>query len=197
MRCLASVSAEMRAALRLISRSAAAWSSRAAVGRALGFAPAFAGIASRAAAAATTAASAASTARALGFDFAARAREFALDRLQAAAFGEPARRAGRRMGGDGKAVPAPEVAFARDQPLAGLEHRGEALRRRRARRRRSGPGGAPAPAAPARYCDERRGAFRQRRIGPHRSPRRPSASARISSTGASRSSPSAAPSAFS
>ena len=39
--------------------------------------------------------------------------------------GEPARRAGRRMGGGGKAVPAPEIAVARDQPLAGLEQAGE------------------------------------------------------------------------
>ena len=63
---------------------------------------------------------------ALAFDVAPRARKLALDRLQAAAFGEPARRAGRRMGGNRKTVPAPEIAFARHQPLARLEHGGQA-----------------------------------------------------------------------
>ena len=63
---------------------------------------------------------------AFAFDLGARGRKFAFDRLQPAAFGEPARRAGRRMGGDGKTVPAPEIAFARNQPLAWLEHRGQA-----------------------------------------------------------------------
>ena len=47
--------------------------------------------------------------------------ELAFDGLEPAAFGEPARRASRRMRGGGKAVPAPIVAFARHQPLAGLE----------------------------------------------------------------------------
>ncbi len=59
----------------------------------------------------------------LGLHFAARGREFAFDRLQAAAFGEPARRASRCVSGGGKAVPAPKVALSRNQPLAGLEHR--------------------------------------------------------------------------
>ena len=62
----------------------------------------------------------------LAFDLAARGLNLALDRLQPAALGEPARRAGRRMGGDGEAVPAPEVALARYQPLAGLEQRRKA-----------------------------------------------------------------------
>ena len=38
---------------------------------------------------------------------------------------EPARGAGRRMGVGGKAVPAPEIAVARNQALAGLEQAGE------------------------------------------------------------------------
>ena len=124
-RCLASLSAEMRAALRLISRSAAACSSRTA---------SVACCASRqrarasasAAAAAASAASAAVNAVLLRFDFAARGRKLAFDRLQAAALGEPPRCAGRRMRGGGKAIPAPKVAFARYQPLAGLEHRRKA-----------------------------------------------------------------------
>ena len=47
--------------------------------------------------------------------------QFAFDRLQPAALGQPLRRAGRRVGGDGKAVPAPQIALGRNQPLAGLE----------------------------------------------------------------------------
>ena len=46
--------------------------------------------------------------------------ELAFDRLEPAAFGEPARRAGRRVRRGGKTVPAPIVAFARHQPLAGF-----------------------------------------------------------------------------
>ena len=62
----------------------------------------------------------------LGFDFAARGGKLALDRLETTAFGEPARCAGPRMRGGGKAVPAPEIALARDEPLPGLEQGGEA-----------------------------------------------------------------------
>ena len=47
--------------------------------------------------------------------------EFAVDVGEAAALGETARGAGRRVGVGGKAVPAPEVAVARDEALAGLE----------------------------------------------------------------------------
>ena len=57
---------------------------------------------------------------ALARDVGACCRELAFDRLEPAAFGEPARRAGRRMRGGGKTVPAPIVAFARHQPLAGF-----------------------------------------------------------------------------
>ena len=49
--------------------------------------------------------------------------QLVLDIDEARAFGEPPRRAGRRMGGGDKAVPAPDVAFQRHQPLAGLELR--------------------------------------------------------------------------
>ena len=90
--------------------------------------------------------------------------EFALNGLQTAAFGEPARRAGQRMGGDREAVPAPQIALARDQPLTGLEHLGELW-----------PVGAldhadlrQPPRQFGRPLDELRqryGAFRQRRIG--------------------------------
>ena len=62
----------------------------------------------------------------LRLHFTARGRELAFDRLQAAALGEAPRCAGRRMCSGGKTVPAPKVAIARDQPLAGLEHRREA-----------------------------------------------------------------------
>src|SRR5438445_12432786 len=44
---------------------------------------------------------------------------------EAGALGKPPRRAGRRMSGCDKAVPAPDIAFGRDQPLAGLELRDE------------------------------------------------------------------------
>ena len=62
----------------------------------------------------------------LRLHFIARGRELAFDRLQAAALCEPPRCAGRRMCSGGKTIPAPKVALARDQPLAGLEHRREA-----------------------------------------------------------------------
>ncbi len=63
---------------------------------------------------------------AFAFDLGAGGRKLAFDRQKPAAFGEPPRRAGRGMGGDGKTVPAPEIAFARHQPLPRLEHRGQA-----------------------------------------------------------------------
>ena len=46
--------------------------------------------------------------------------ELAFDGLEPTAFGQPSRRAGRRMRGGGKTVPAPIIAFARHQPLAGF-----------------------------------------------------------------------------
>ena len=42
---------------------------------------------------------------------------------EARAFGETPRGAGRRMGGRDKTVPAPDIAFQRHQPLAGLQLR--------------------------------------------------------------------------
>ena len=55
----------------------------------------------------------------------ARGYDFAIDVGQAAALREAARGAGRRMRVGGKAVPAPEIAVARNQALAGLEQAGE------------------------------------------------------------------------
>ena len=101
---------------------------------------------------------------ALCFDFAARGGKLALDRLEAAAFGEPARRSGPRMRGGGKAVPAPEIALARNEPLPGLEQGGEA--------RPVGAGDDADLAEPARelgrrlhMAGERGRAVRQLRIG--------------------------------
>ena len=128
-------------------------------------------------------------------DLGARGLEFAVDRRKAAALGEPARRAGRRVRGGDKAVPAPEIAFARDQPLAGLEQR-----------RKLRPVGAVDDAdlrQTARQLRRRLHVLRQR-LAPSGSAG--SADRRVApaqcigaeaSTGASRSSPSAAPSAFS
>ena len=49
--------------------------------------------------------------------------QFVLDVDETGALGEPPCRAGRRMGGGDEAIPAPDVAFQRHQPLAGLEPR--------------------------------------------------------------------------
>ena len=49
--------------------------------------------------------------------------QFVFDIDQPRAFGEPPRGAGRRVGGRDKTVPAPDVAFQRHQPLAGLQLR--------------------------------------------------------------------------
>ncbi len=62
----------------------------------------------------------------LGLHLAAGVCKIALDRLQAAALGEPARRTGRRMGSDGEAVPPPEVTLARYEPLPGPKQHHEA-----------------------------------------------------------------------
>ncbi len=51
--------------------------------------------------------------------------QLGLDVDQARALGQPSRRAGRRMRCGDKAVPAPQVAFRRDQPLAALQLRSE------------------------------------------------------------------------
>ena len=74
----------------------------------------------------SAAASAASTARRLAStSLRASASSLSMSASRSA-LGEPARGAGRRMGVDGKAVPAPQVAVARDEALAGLEQRREA-----------------------------------------------------------------------
>ena len=99
-----------------------------------------------------------------GFDLAAHRLQLRFDIGEAVLAGEPARRAGRRVGGDRETVPAPEIAVARDQPLAGLEQFRQ-LRRvgafdhadlgeppRQFRRRRD-------------VASERLGAVRQDRIG--------------------------------
>ena len=59
----------------------------------------------------------------LGGGIEARLLQFVLDIDEARALGETPRRTGRGMGGRDKAVPAPDVAFQRHQPLAGLELR--------------------------------------------------------------------------
>ena len=64
---------------------------------------------------------------ALGFGMRTRGIELSLDFCQAIAFGEAARRAGGGIGCDCKSVPAPQIALARHQPLAGLQQRHEAI----------------------------------------------------------------------
>ena len=123
-RVLASVSAETRAVLRATSRSAMACSSRA-----LSASRCAARHASRAAASAAPAAvssdCAASTALRLSVDVGAGGDQLAVDVGQAAALRQPPRGAGRRVGVGGEAVPAPEIAVAGHEPLAGLEQRRE------------------------------------------------------------------------
>ena len=60
-------------------------------------------------------------------DLAAHGFDFSLDLGEAVLAGEPARGAGRCIGGNRETVPTPEVAFARDQSLTGFEQRDEAL----------------------------------------------------------------------
>ena len=102
---------------------------------------------------------------AAGFELRAGDGEFGLDIGEAIAFGEPARRAGRRVGGGGKAVPAPQIALAGDEPLAGLQK----LRQPRAVGAAGDADlGQPAPEFARRLGDvagERLDALGQRRIG--------------------------------
>ena len=56
----------------------------------------------------------------------ARRLGLALEIAEPVLFGQPLRRRRRRVGGDDVAVPAPQVAVERDQPLAGLQQRREA-----------------------------------------------------------------------
>ncbi len=79
-----------------------------------------------AAAVAATSASAAATACCLASTSRAHRLQLRLDVGEPVLAGEAPAGAGRRIGGDRKSVPAPEVAVARDQPLAGLEHRRQA-----------------------------------------------------------------------
>ena len=195
-RLWASVSADLRAAWRLISRSVVGMALARGVGLALGGAPGFAAAASALDAAFFSSASAFSSACRLIGGVDAGLLQLVLDVDEAGALGETPRRAGRGVGRGDKAVPAPDVAFERDQPLAGLELRdqfGAALARRP---RRSAPGGAPVRPAPERGPR----APRRPRAAPDRRRSTPALVQRIGadgSTGASRSSPSAAPIAFS
>ena len=102
----------------------------------------------------------------------ARRLGFALKVAESVLFRQAPRGRGRRFGGGDEAVPAPEIAFERDQPLAGLELLGEPLALRASdhadlgqatgeRRRRGDAAG------------ERIGAGRQRRILVGRRDQRP------------------------
>ncbi len=71
--------------------------------------------------------------------------ELGLDVGKPVAAGEAARRRGRRVRGDGETVPAPQVAFRRHQPLAGLQ-----LRDSRAPSARGDDADLRAAVAPAR-----------------------------------------------
>jgi hypothetical protein len=59
----------------------------------------------------------------LGLDLGPRRIELAVDIGEPAALGEAAGCTGRRVRACGEAVPAPEIALARDEPLTGLEQR--------------------------------------------------------------------------
>ena len=126
----------------------------------------------------------------------ARGLRFALEVAEPVLFLEAPRGRRRRFGGRDEAVPAPEIAFERDQPLAGLERAREALSVRprdhadlgEAARQRGRRGDAHG---------QRLGAFRQRRIVAGRPSISDQCAGAASSIAASRSSPSAAPSAAS
>ena len=126
-------SAESRAALRLASRSASAWRSRAASASCCSSRQRARAAVSASAADATSASAAVDRRAAWSRPRARTAVQLGLDIGEAVLAGEPARGAGRRIGGDREAVPAPEIAVARDQPLAGLEQRRRGAARRRAR----------------------------------------------------------------
>ena len=123
-RTFASASADIRAVRRFASRSAAAWASRAEsacvcasrralrasrFGRDRGREFGFGGL----------------DRVALRLGIAARVAELGIEIGEAVLRREAARRRGRRIRGGGEAVPAPQVAVRRDQPLAGLQLRGE------------------------------------------------------------------------
>ena len=123
-RTFASASAESRAVIRLASRSAAACASRAAVGLRLRLAPRIAGFAFGRDRGVQFGFGGLDGA-ALGFGIAARSAKLGVDIGEAVLGGEPARGRGRRIRGGRKAVPAPQIALARHQPLAGLQLRDE------------------------------------------------------------------------
>ena len=125
-----------------------------------------------------------------------RLRQLGFDFGEAAALGEAARGAGRRMRRGSESVPTPQIALGRHQALARLERARRDGCRCPCRRRRSARGGVRVQPVPGRALQGRRrppaaqGRFRAvatsvQRIGAD------------GSTGASRSSPNAAPSAFS
>ena len=176
-RACASASAERREVMRLSSRSAAAWRSRAASASCCRsrqrVRAAFS--ASRVAA---TSASAAVTACAAHIEVGAHDAQLRLDVGEPVAAGEATGRAGRRMGRDRKAVPAPQVAVLRHQPLAGLESR---ARRAPSCARHHADLREPAHHGVGRRGDEAGRAAARLRAAPDRSDRparRPNASAR-------------------
>ena len=121
--------------------------------------------------------------------------QLVLDIDEAGALGKTPRRAGRGVGGGDKAVPAPDVAFERDQPLAGLELRdqfGAALLGTTpiCARRRASSAGACTWSASGTTPSGSAGS-------PSVTPALVQRIGADGSTGASRSSPSAAPIAFS
>ncbi len=61
----------------------------------------------------------------LGYCIGARLFDFGFDILEACAFGQPPRCTGRSMSRCDETVPTPEIAFARHQPLTGLQLRNE------------------------------------------------------------------------
>jgi hypothetical protein len=65
---------------------------------------------------------------ALDLDVLAQRLELGLDIGEPVLAGKPSGRAGRCIGGDREAVPTPEIAVGRNQPLAGLEQRRQARR---------------------------------------------------------------------
>ena len=102
----------------------------------------------------------------------ARGLGLALEIAEPVLFGEPARGRGRRLGGGDKAVPAPQVALARDEPLADFEIGGQAV----AGVARNHPDLGEAARQGGRRRDPRRerlDAVGQRRIGPETGHQRP------------------------
>ena len=85
---------------------------------------------------------------ALAVDLGARRHQFAVDLGKPAALRQPAGGPGRRVRGGHEAVPAPEIAFARHQPLARLERQSELGAGLAPDQARSAPAAAPIAPAP-------------------------------------------------